>query len=295
MAGVSSRHTLARHIFPTSGERAIAHWEHHAVASDHVFYHYHPQFELNLMEVGRARRVAGDREGVVRGRQLILIGPYLPHRWEIDASSSTAEFWVLAFSRESIGEDLLSRAEFRPLHRLLSPGSNGLVFSDATCEAVSKPLKSIGQASGLRRAGLVTSVFELICDDANPAPLTSPEYHSSAAEADHRFVNRIVDFYMHPEQLLDQRVPSLSEAADIAGVSVPTFTRTFRRTTGDSLVHYITRLRVARACTLLETTDDKIASVAAECGFGNLSHFNRQFRRHVAMSPREYRKSLGPS
>ena len=40
----------------------------------------------------------------------------------------------------------------------------------------------------------------------------------------------------------------------------------------------------------LQTTDETILTIASRCGFENLSYFNRAFKAHFGMTPREYRK-----
>jgi len=40
-------------------------------------------------------------------------------------------------------------------------------------------------------------------------------------------------------------------------------------------------------------SDKTITEVSYDCGFTNLANFNRQFRRHYRMTPKEYRKHWG--
>lgn len=66
----------------------------------------------------------------------------------------------------------------------------------------------------------------------------------------------------------------------------------FKRATGLSAVEHLNRLRVRAACEALRGTNDRVADIAAGCGFNNLSNFNRQFKRLVGCSPLEYRRSV---
>ena len=36
--------------------------------------------------------------------------------------------------------------------------------------------------------------------------------------------------------------------------------------------------------------DETVLTIASRCGFENLSYFNRAFKAHFGMTPREYRK-----
>ncbi len=283
---------LARHVFPNERESRLFHWEHHEIFSQGVFYHYHPQFELNLIETPSARRIIGDDESVISGTELVLISPNLPHRWELDEGE--ARFWLLAFSRESLGLDLLARSELTAVRSLFARAERGLVFSSRACQAVSRLIKSLDNAIGIRRLVVFGEILEAICGDAAAHPIASDSYHSSGVEAEYRLVAEIVGHFAGAEAYAAKRRPSLDDAAAIARMSVPSFTRFFRRMTGDSFVSYVNRLRIARACTLLEETDDSILDVSIEAGFANLSHFNRQFKRYTGVQPRAYRTHSEP-
>lgn len=55
-------------------------------------------------------------------------------------------------------------------------------------------------------------------------------------------------------------------------------------------VEYRNKLRITRACERLATTQDKISTIALECGFNSLSQFNDLFRRTTGVSPNDLRK-----
>ena len=51
-------------------------------------------------------------------------------------------------------------------------------------------------------------------------------------------------------------------------------------------------VRIAHACRLLSTGNQNIAAVSFDCGFNNLSHFNKQFRLVSGTTPKAYRANL---
>ncbi len=53
---------------------------------------------------------------------------------------------------------------------------------------------------------------------------------------------------------------------------------------------YLRKLRLGIASRALIFSTDSLAEVALECGFGDQSHFTREFRRHFGRTPREYRE-----
>lgn len=82
---------------------------------------------------------------------------------------------------------------------------------------------------------------------------------------------------------------TLRELADAAHLSPSRFSSLFVQTVGTSPMDYLIQLRLSHAVSLLESTDMKIIEVAAECGFRNLSNFNRLFKLHIGKLPSELR------
>jgi AraC-like DNA-binding protein len=82
---------------------------------------------------------------------------------------------------------------------------------------------------------------------------------------------------------------SVEDAASLLGVSRWYFMRLFRTTTGESFVRYVNRYRIARAQTLLATTDRSIAQISQETGFCDQSYFGTVFQRLTGMTPLSYR------
>lgn len=64
----------------------------------------------------------------------------------------------------------------------------------------------------------------------------------------------------------------------------------FKQVTGFTLTDYIQMTRIRNVQSLLINTDISIAQAAISCGFFSFSQFNRAFRKHIGMSPSQYRK-----
>jgi AraC family transcriptional regulator len=81
----------------------------------------------------------------------------------------------------------------------------------------------------------------------------------------------------------------LGEVASAIGVHPAHLARVFRAHYGVSVGEYGRRLRLAWAATEIARGDTPLATVAAEAGFADQSHFTRLFRRHVGITPARYR------
>jgi PAS domain S-box-containing protein len=78
--------------------------------------------------------------------------------------------------------------------------------------------------------------------------------------------------------------------ADLAGMSVDTFERKFRKAFRETPLRYLNRIRMRAACGLLMHTEMAIAEVARQSGFSDPSYFSRRFRAHLRINPADYRR-----
>ena len=82
----------------------------------------------------------------------------------------------------------------------------------------------------------------------------------------------------------------VADAAALCQCSPNHFMRWFRQMTGQTFIIFLREYRLNAAAEALRTTEDTILSISEQCGFENLSYFNREFKAHFGMTPREYRK-----
>ena len=81
----------------------------------------------------------------------------------------------------------------------------------------------------------------------------------------------------------------LEEMLDLTGMSRATFSRQFRIHVGRSFSQFLLRLRLETACRELQETGKSVTEIAHGCGFGQISFFNRSFRKLIGCTPSEYR------
>lgn len=82
---------------------------------------------------------------------------------------------------------------------------------------------------------------------------------------------------------------SLSQLAELLGVSIPHFCRAFKQTVGCPPYVFIVRRRIEKAQEYLRHSSMPVTDIALACGFSNSSHFSNAFRREVGMTPVAYR------
>lgn len=83
---------------------------------------------------------------------------------------------------------------------------------------------------------------------------------------------------------LDEHI-GLEVLAATAGLSVHHFAHAFRQSVGEPPHSYVLRRRIERAREMLTATDEPLSQIALAVGFSDHSHFARQFRRLVGVTP----------
>ena len=87
---------------------------------------------------------------------------------------------------------------------------------------------------------------------------------------------------------------SLAQMAEEGRLSPYHFLRTFQSVVGLTPHQYVLRMRLRRAATRLiqraTTEKTSVLEIALDCGFGDVSNFNRSFRAEFGRSPRAFRR-----
>lgn len=83
---------------------------------------------------------------------------------------------------------------------------------------------------------------------------------------------------------------SNDQLAKVAKMSVRSFERQFQASFHVTPQKYLRRLRLGIAARSLIYTTQSLSELALSCGFGDQSHFTREFRRQFGRTPRAYRE-----
>ncbi|GAM98372.1 transcriptional regulator of AraC family [alpha proteobacterium U9-1i] len=129
------------------------------------------------------------------------------------------------------------------------------------------------QEIGLRMASGVASLI----NEALPARRFTARDHARISEA----VRRI-------ERDAHEAL-SLDDLADEAGMDPFAFLRAFKTIIGMTPHQFVLRTRMHRAAVRLRRSRDTVSDIAFDAGFGDLSTFNRRFKRVMGSSPTAFR------
>ncbi|MBR3400264.1 MAG: helix-turn-helix domain-containing protein [Prevotella sp.] len=253
--------------------------------------HNHEVFELNFVEhAPGVRRIVGDSSEVIGEYDLVLItSPDLEHVWEQNTCKSEDIREVTVQFDFGMNEDsIFCRNPFISVRRMMNEARKGLSFP---LSAIMKVYNKIDTLSKVKDGfyafvQFMEILYELsLCDGART--LASTSYAKIAVEDDSRRVLKVKNFIAN--NYMDEL--RLAQLADIAGMSSSAFSRFFKAHTGHKLSDYIIDIRLGYAARMLVDTNRTISEICYDCGFNNLSNFNRIFKRKKGCAPSEFREN----
>jgi two-component system response regulator YesN len=100
-------------------------------------------------------------------------------------------------------------------------------------------------------------------------------------------LSKVVEFL---EENLGKPI-GLDQAAEIVGMNSSAFSRWFKEVQGRNFVDYFSQMRIHHAIKLMEDPAKKIGDIAQLCGYPNARYFAVVFRKHMGISPQEFRQT----
>src|SRR5690606_18257071 len=119
--------------------------------------------------------------------------------------------------------------------------------------------------------------------------LSSPAYaENSINRTETERINKVMDYLMENYN----RDIRLDELASIAHMNKTSFCRYFKTIVHKTCTEFINELRITNACKMLINSNMNVSEIAYQCGYNNISHFNRQFKLITGLSGKQYRKTI---
>lgn len=251
-------------------------------------WHYHPEYELHLIVATHGRAYVGDYIGTYEPGHLVLTGPGLPHNWLVDdlppGGISAHIHKVLQFRDETLREAAKVFEAIDDVFPMLERAKFGIEFFGMS-ELAERRFEEIRGSSGLKRlSNFLAYLAEL--SQAKDFRLLSESSVQGIADVYTKQASEIIEFVAN--NALDDI--SLRDVATRFGMSEKYFSKHFKRSTGNSFVDFVLRLRINKACQLLSDTPMYVSNICDAVGFNNIANFNRHFHKIKGMTPTDFRR-----
>jgi len=258
--------------------------------------HIHKEFELNFIENATgARRVVGDSVEEIGDLELTLIAnPNLEHGWfdyNNDRDKDIKEI-TIQFHGDLLNEQLLQKNQFISVKEMFDKAAYGVTFPPEIIFKLKSQIYSLaseheGAHSVLKLMGILYDLSQ----SKSLKELSSRSFNTTIQHYDSRRIERVYN-YMLKNYNNDI---SLSDVANLIGMTEVSFSRFLKKRTGRNFIDSLNDIRLGHATRMLLDTTHSIAEIAIQCGFNNLSNFNRIFKKKKQCTPREFRENYNES
>lgn len=107
---------------------------------------------------------------------------------------------------------------------------------------------------------------------------------------DEQLQNRLAEVMVSSQIFLRSNL-TLDELSLEVGMSKKALSSFLNNRLNQNFYFYVNSFRIDKARNLLQSSDLSIKEIAFECGFVNDSHFNRIFKQHVGITPKQFRQN----
>ncbi len=251
--------------------------------------HWHGEFEINYILSGCAEFICGDEKFISGEGDIIIIPPNMLH--SIYPYENNKQLYdTVVFSTDMLGASENSRCAAECIRPLVS-GAFGVNSRITRSHQYYGELKTSAENIFSCAKGNTPQLDMLLKSELlrffwlleNSGDI----YRKNNSETYRNDIIRPAIEYISENFRENITIEQLAETVHL---SKSYFMCRFKQSAGIGAIEYISQLRIKNACELLSKTKKTAAEIAFDCGFRNLSNFNRQFKKIVGCTPNEYRK-----
>lgn len=253
--------------------------------------HNHPEYELNLIMGMSGTRIVGDSIERYTDYDLVLLGPYLYHKWDGDVplQNSGQHYRVITiqFGMGLMGGQFFQKEQFGKIRKLLQDSSEGIKFHGKTLGEAMNIMINLTEDKGFANVIQFLQLLDLLSKSSETCYLSS-EGFSSKVLSTHS--NRIQMAYSYILKHYAKINLKIGEVAKQVNMSDSAFSHFFQKYAFRSFTQFLVDIRIGHACKLLLDTDETIGQISYDSGFNNLANFNRLFKKYRQCTPVEFRR-----
>ena len=256
--------------------------------------HYHPEYELVFIRKGAGRRIVGDHiDRFVEG-DLVLVGSNLPHEWLCDRryfkkdGSFMGEGIVIQFLHGFLGEQFFDLPENYLIKSMLADSLRGIEIFGESKAVIRQHMLSMLDQNLTDRLFSLFMIFQTLTRTEDQTLLSSSASIESVTLMEQEPLRKARDYILQNYQ----KHIEIKDLLQITNMSNSAFYAAFKKTYRMSFKSFLLKIRVGYACRLLSDGSLTISEIAYDCGFENMSNFNRQFKNIKDITPSEFRDTF---
>lgn len=252
--------------------------------------HFHEEYELNLiMNASGAKRIIGDHIHVIDDLELVLVGPNLPHAWFThECKSEAITELTIQWHRDLFDDKLLRRNQLSFIRNMFEKSSMGISFTKETIQSVLPRILSLSQRSGFDSVMDLINLLHDLSASRSLITLSDTTFvNNQSFNYNSRRLEKVFEF-MNNNYHKDI---SLKDVSKLVNMTEESFSRFIKKRTGNTFINSLNEIRLGHASRMLIDTTHSISEVSYQCGFNNISNFNRLFKKKKNCTPKEFREN----
>lgn len=247
--------------------------------------HYHPEYEINYVENAKGKRIVGESISNYEGCDLVLTGPNIYHSWQSETGG--AELVVtIQFQKDLLPHSFQNKNLLGPIREMLERSQRGIEFSQDTIASIAPRIKELMKENGFHSFLEFLAILHDMAISENQRVLCSQSFSPEIDMFKSRRIRLASDFINRNYQ----NKIKIEDLANLIGMTNSSFCHFFKKRTNKSFVDYLNEVRIGHASVQLIETTKSISEVCYNCGFNNVSNFNRIFKEKKKHTPSEFRK-----
>lgn len=256
-------------------------------------WHFHPEYEIMLVEHGTGVRFVGDSVERFQTGDLVFYGSNIPHLYRSDREyyqltpGLISRATVVYFKEDFLGQSFLDLPGITAVKRLFALSKRGIRFKGKARNELRKHILQLDeQKDGISRVIDLLTILRLMVSAHEYDLLSSGAFIKYVDEEDCERMNNVYQFIMDNHT----RNPSLEEVAKVAHMSETAFCRYFKTHTNKTYTQFLNEVKIGNACKLLVDNEMSVSQICFEVGFNNFPHFNNQFKKITGLTPSQYQR-----
>lgn len=278
--------------FPKTGRESFSVQIEDDIPHFYDVLHYHPEWQITLIKESVGTRFIGDSIERFSAGDIFMIGPNLPHVFRNDktfyeeGSDLRASFVSMYLNDSSFGTEFFHLPETRHLRLLMKKAFRGIRVMGETRKKAATLIEQVVNTEGFDRFLALLSLLNCLATSNELDYISNMSFYRPQKEIDSKKINDVFDFVMKNFS----KTITLEEVATVASMTPTSFSRYFRQRTQKTFSNFLNEVRIGHACKLLLEGDYNVSEISYECGYNNISNFNRQFKAMTKFTPSEYLK-----
>ncbi|MCR4904306.1 MAG: AraC family transcriptional regulator [Butyrivibrio sp.] len=263
--------------------------------------HFHETIELFVLTTGERYFFVDRYVYHMKSHMAVLIASGQIHKTSLVEAKPEHSRFLLQYSKE-IFEGMMESSLDLSYDEICHKYGGMIAFSDEGWIRITEKYEELKKeadrepGSPLYNPALIKCIgFEILLIYIKEMENIQKKHQSAIEEDSYRVQSGVyntienVTDYINENFSEDITLDMLSEKFYISRAGL---TRAFKNITGITVIQYLTIVRVRKACFYLKNTSDSITEISEKCGFGNVTYFEKVFRRSHGMTPRQYRGIL---